>query len=260
MHPLIESPPSPRSAAFLGEVFLTSLRPKVRYLLKVSTYCTVTASLVLYLHSGPERVAEFIWLLLIVPIIVSIPACFLTVHREIMNEELTRQLRDALAHDPLTRARTRQELYARFDATIPRRVVAMIDADHFKRINDTHGHLVGDEVLRRIADLIRAQTREDDTLCRFGGEEFVLLLIDTDPEEARQVCQRIRESLSRAPIQTSAGPVPVTVSIGLTPVGPFETIDTVIARADEALYQAKHRGRNRVEFFSRAPAERLESA
>lgn len=129
-----------------------------------------------------------------------------------------------------------------------------IDIDHFKRINDSIGHQGGDAVLREVASRIKAELRLSDALGRFGGEEFVVLLIDAQLDDALCVAERIRASIGDQPLQFSVDQsLPVTVSIGVaTLVAPSqgEAIDaiaqTLVARADSALYRAKQEGRNRV--------------
>jgi diguanylate cyclase (GGDEF)-like protein len=135
-----------------------------------------------------------------------------------------------------------------------------IDIDHFKRINDTHGHPVGDLVLQRVAGLIRDQLRRADVVARYGGEEFAVLLVQTGPGMAVDIAQRIRRSVDARAFQVlDAMPDPITVSIGvasLTPVKPKGDVHglgkELLNAADAALYQAKDAGRNRV---SCAPAE-----
>ena len=123
--------------------------------------------------------------------------------------------------------------------------VAMIDIDHFKRINDNHGHPAGDEVIRRIADVVRSNLRRPDTLARYGGEEFLVLLPSADAELARNVMDRIRVACAR--LEYPAVGEAVTVSVGIATGGPADALTAVIARADDALYRAKRLGRNRVE-------------
>ena len=126
--------------------------------------------------------------------------------------------------------------------------VAMIDADHFKAINDSHGHLTGDAVLVEIAARIRRAVREFDAAGRYGGEEFIAVLSDCTLAAAREVCERIRGYVADQPVQTPAGPISVTVSIGLAPCdSEFASVEHVIAAADAAMYRAKKNGRNRVE-------------
>lgn len=120
--------------------------------------------------------------------------------------------------------------------------VAMLDIDHFKQINDTLGHAAGDEVLRTLGKIVRQSLRGIDLACRYGGEEFLLLMHDTTLAAARTVLERIRLRIS-----SLSGLAPFTVSIGLV-AGRIERdpVATLIVRADEALYRAKHQGRNMV--------------
>lgn len=124
----------------------------------------------------------------------------------------------------------------------------MLDIDHFKRYNDSAGHIAGDQALLAVANIIREQIRDDDQAARFGGEEFLIVLPDTGLKDAQPIAERLRQSVEQASIEDNTGnPLPpVTLSIGLAEWAPFETTEQLIARADAALYQAKHTGRNRV--------------
>lgn len=123
----------------------------------------------------------------------------------------------------------------------------MMDLDFFSRVNDTHGHLVGDEVLRLFADRMRANIRELDVAVRFGGEEFLILLVETNGPDAMIVAERIRQAIAGSPFDTSAGKLRITTSIGVTEMTPeMSGITHLIARADQALYHAKQSGRNRI--------------
>lgn len=125
--------------------------------------------------------------------------------------------------------------------------VAMFDLDHFKKVNDTHGHHAGDAVLREFAKLAQETFRDADAVYRFGGEEFALLLPHSDLEGARIACQRFVERVAKAPFHTGSGTLSVTCSIGLTTVRASDKNPAeLLARADRALYQAKKTGRNRV--------------
>jgi diguanylate cyclase (GGDEF)-like protein len=128
--------------------------------------------------------------------------------------------------------------------------IVMLDLDHFKLVNDTYGHADGDRVLRHVAKVILGQLREDDVSCRYGGEEFVLLLRGTNELAARIVAERVRQSLAAKPI--ALGPKNelrvITCSAGVAAADePNNYADDVLARADAALYRAKRAGRNRVE-------------
>jgi diguanylate cyclase (GGDEF)-like protein len=125
--------------------------------------------------------------------------------------------------------------------------VGLLDIDHFKAVNDTHGHDVGDQVLRHVATTLQAQIRPIDRLSRHGGEEFLLLMPSTDAAGARQACERLCRVIATTPAPTTAGPLPVTASIGVASAAPSDgRIDDVLVRADQALYDSKRNGRNRV--------------
>ena len=123
---------------------------------------------------------------------------------------------------------------------------AYLDIDHFKRVNDTHGHAVGDAVLIGFADTLAAGLRRADVLGRLGGEEFGVCMPRIRLPEARALAERLRGAIAATPFATPAGPLPVTCSLGLTMARRGDSLSDLLARADEALYAAKHGGRNRV--------------
>lgn len=122
----------------------------------------------------------------------------------------------------------------------------MLDVDHFKAYNDQHGHLAGDYALCMVAQTLRSQLRPKDSLTRFGGEEFVILLPELGPDDARGIGERLRQSVERTQsFYSPMGVLPgVTVSIGLAQMQPRDDLQGLIDRADRALYQAKEQGRN----------------
>ncbi|XZE53404.1 diguanylate cyclase [Planctomycetaceae bacterium SH139] len=124
----------------------------------------------------------------------------------------------------------------------------MLDIDHFKQTNDTHGHLAGDEVLREFATRIMSALREDDMLARFGGEEFCILLCGTDQSEALEIAERCRLALVTQPFATSVGPLAISASFGVACLDHALEPSAVelIEQADQLLYRAKESGRNRV--------------
>ncbi|HYH41272.1 MAG TPA: diguanylate cyclase [Burkholderiales bacterium] len=124
----------------------------------------------------------------------------------------------------------------------------MLDLDHFKRINDTYGHLAGDDVLKAFAVLVRNCLRKEDLLARYGGEEFVVLLPGASQTSAAALAERIREQASAVPMDANGHRVRVTVSIGAASEAgdTLPSLEAMLGRADEALYQAKREGRNRV--------------
>lgn len=126
--------------------------------------------------------------------------------------------------------------------------VILLDIDHFKLINDEHGHLVGDEVLRELAVRIRGQLREDQVFARFGGEEFVILDGEGEIQAATKLAERCRAAIAENPFCTSDGPLEITISIGVAIPNMEDqpTRDDLLAVADERLYAAKEGGRNQV--------------
>lgn len=124
---------------------------------------------------------------------------------------------------------------------------AILDVDFFKKVNDTHGHLAGDDVLRGVAGFLRRELRQTDLFGRWGGEEFAILLLGAEVEAARTTIERLLRALAAEEFETRAGGIRVTASGGITDYRSPEDPDRTFARADEALYRAKNGGRDRVE-------------
>lgn len=153
-------------------------------------------------------------------------------------------------HDPLTGLGNRRELEALWPVLVQQSratgspmSVAMMDLDHFKQVNDSHGHAVGDQVLEVLASVMRSHTRGSDLAIRMGGEEFMLVLPDTAAERATEVCERLRLRVASHDWGSVAAGLQVTLSIGLSSSPPVDP-KTLALRADEALYRAKAAGRN----------------
>ena len=124
--------------------------------------------------------------------------------------------------------------------------VVMTDIDYFKKVNDTHGHQAGDAVLIEVAKRIKTSLRELDLVGRYGGEEFMLILHDTPLDVAKRIAERIRLKIADHPVNLTELILHVTMSFGVAIVNEGDTVETVVKRADDALYAAKHAGRNRV--------------
>ncbi len=170
-------------------------------------------------------------------------------------EALLRQLYDASVTDALTGAHNREhfDTSLRAELSYARRhhtdvSLVIFDADHFKKVNDTYGHQVGDTVLMQIADVVRGTVRSEDVFARYGGEEFALVLRGIDIDGCGAVADRLRERIAALQIKTDRGPLSVTVSAGCSSLSTTEakTPEGMIAVADRRLYGAKHAGRNRV--------------
>lgn len=158
--------------------------------------------------------------------------------------------------DPLTSAFNRRYFFDRAQVELElaklrksRTSILLLDIDHFKAINDTYGHTVGDQILIGMVTLCQQNLREMDTLARLGGEEFVILLPETDLAEARHIAERLRWTLERTPIQTDSGLLNITISVGALshPTSDDDLpVHKLVQRADQAMYLAKRSGRNRV--------------
>ncbi|WP_157725012.1 GGDEF domain-containing protein [Vogesella sp. LIG4] len=157
---------------------------------------------------------------------------------------------ERMAHvDELTQLPNRRAAMAELKRLVEADATAalvLLDVDHFKQVNDNHGHHAGDAVLRGVAERMLACLRQDDLLARFGGEEFVLILPDTELADAHTLAQRLCDTLAAQALPVEGARLPVTASFGVTPHHPGEALHGWLARADEAMYQAKHAGRNRV--------------
>jgi diguanylate cyclase (GGDEF)-like protein len=156
--------------------------------------------------------------------------------------------------DPLTGASNRRHFITRASAELERcrrygsqLAVFMLDIDHFKQVNDSYGHDIGDEVLQRLADCCHQELRSNDIFGRFGGEEFAAVLVETDQPQAERACQRLLDKIVALKIRTPQKNIGITVSMGLTMhIANDLTIDSLLKRADDALYQAKNAGRNQI--------------
>jgi diguanylate cyclase (GGDEF)-like protein/putative nucleotidyltransferase with HDIG domain/PAS domain S-box-containing protein len=169
------------------------------------------------------------------------------------------QLKTLATRDPLTGCFNRRAFFAEFEThwNAARRcgrplACVMLDVDHFKKVNDGHGHAVGDQVLQRVAELLTTAKRETDLVCRYGGEEFCVLFPNTDLTEACQVAERFRLQVQARPVVG----IQVTASFGVTALSlGARSLQELLDQADKALYAAKRTGRNRVVSWHALPAE-----
>jgi diguanylate cyclase (GGDEF)-like protein len=149
------------------------------------------------------------------------------------------------------------EMLARAERSQGKQALLLTDVDHFKKVNDTYGHPIGDEVLRGVAQAVRDCVRKVDVAARYGGEEFAIVLESTDREGARQLAERIRTEVQKQVFQSPKGPFSITLSLGIA-VYPDDGRDvkTLIDHSDQALYHAKHNGRNRAIAYADIAGER----
>ena len=198
-------------------------------------------------------------------VVVLLSSTFLTTRVQSTREHLRRQkaelaqaleqIRQLATHDDLTGLLNRRAMLDRMQLEQRRSLrsgspllIAQLDIDHFKVVNDTHGHAAGDLVLQSFADTVRRNVRDTDVLARWGGEEFVLLLCDTPAADAVALMERLRQAVQamQVPVAQGGQPITVTVSIGLARHTPADPLAGTLERADQALYAAKAGGRNRV--------------
>lgn len=187
---------------------------------------------------------------------VSAATVFERVHREHAEKlALQDQLAEESVTDPLTGLRNRRYLERFLETETARAArygkgfsVAMLDLDHFKVYNDTHGHPVGDQVLQTVAEILRSQVRDADVIARYGGEEFTVVIPDSETDAARAVCERIRASVEEETFQgEEVMPGGLTVSLGVASFPTHaDSAEELVEAADEALYEAKEQGRNQV--------------
>ena len=173
---------------------------------------------------------------------------------EISRERAENRLREIAMTDPLTGLANRARLGDVFAAERARHArhgarlcLLMIDLDHFKQVNDRHGHDAGDRVLRHVADRIRERLRPSDVACRLGGEEFCIFLADTGAEQGRHVADDLRHTIETSPFCHAGQDIALTTSIGIAELGrDGDTLEALFGAADRRLYDAKQAGRNRV--------------
>jgi diguanylate cyclase (GGDEF)-like protein len=177
--------------------------------------------------------------------------------REVQERKKAQTALEELATtDPLTGLFNRRQFFYLAEMELQRSIrynhplsVFMIDVDHFKDVNDTLGHAIGDQVLVAVAQRIKLQMRQVDIVSRYGGDEFIILLPETNMEQAGQIAQRLVEQVKSGLVNTVRGPVEITISVGVGCYNEFYSaaLDALLERADHALYVAKQSGRNRAE-------------
>ncbi|MEC9485292.1 MAG: GGDEF domain-containing protein [Candidatus Izemoplasma sp.] len=162
------------------------------------------------------------------------------------------RLRELLEQDDLTKAYNRRELYnvlngliEQYNKTGERFSLIMYDIDHFKKINDQHGHLIGDKILKELSQYIIDHKRSKDTLFRYGGEEFIITLGDTKLDGAKQLAKRFKEGISEVDFTDVSE---MTVSMGVVEYHDNERPDDLLKRVDEFMYKAKEAGRDQIKF------------
>ena len=185
--------------------------------------------------------------------------------RQVELEKANRQLALLANTDGLTGVANRRYFLQRLEEELERGkryhsplVLVLIDVDHFKQVNDQHGHQAGDEVLKALSEFTTDLLRSNDLVGRLGGEEFAILMPESDQQVGAVVSERVRAEVAARDIETVAGPLAITISIGVTQAIPdIDDAETMLRRADNALYRAKSAGRNRVVMATDVDDERM---
>jgi diguanylate cyclase (GGDEF)-like protein len=174
--------------------------------------------------------------------------------------EYQQHLSNLATLDPLTRLLNRRGLEDAIQISIAQASrhnlptsAIMVDIDHFKQVNDSFGHEVGDQVLRLVAETISRQSRSSDVVARIGGEEFLIIMPETELDAARILAERIREAVGLKPLELDLQPIDITVSLGVACSIGLRDLDDLSSEADRALYLAKRGGRNRVASVEHKP-------
>jgi diguanylate cyclase (GGDEF)-like protein len=174
-------------------------------------------------------------------------------------QALQSDLREQAIRDPLTKLHNRHYLKETLSRELSRAMrekypvsFLLLDIDHFKQVNDTYGHAAGDFVLRDLADHLAEFIRTGDIVCRYGGEEFLVVFPNTKEEDAFLIADRLRESIQESPIYVDHHMISITISAGISEFpahGQYEAL--ILKTADKALYHAKHNGRNQIVLWSK---------
>lgn len=175
-------------------------------------------------------------------------------YQDSLEEQFQQQLYESATRDPLTQAYNKRHFNEQFEKDFAHATrhglplaLVMLDVDHFKSINDNHGHPAGDHVLQRLSATIMASLRTEDSYCRVGGEEFAVIMRDCTEDEAVQLAERLRRLVANTQFVYGGQSIPVTISLGVTGFARERHLSStlLVEEADRCLYEAKRRGRNR---------------
>lgn len=211
-----------------------------------ASFFVLIATLALY---PPEQWRYELIVGLSLTLLIATPAAYFMAQQIKRNTLLTNELQRLVDRDRLTDVATRDFFFNSMDeAPDAYGVSLMIDIDHFKGINDAHGHIAGDQVIKSVAQLLKKTVREKDIVARFGGEEFMVFLHGHDPHSGFVLAERMRERIASHIFKVKGLSVNVTVSIGGSLKDACDGVEQAILEADAALYKAKEHGRNKTIF------------
>ncbi len=195
----------------------------------------------------------------VVPVLISVPISLFVARMSLVISLTQIELQHLADTDPLTALPNRRSFFSAAEAVLDNgydatevHALLVIDADHFKELNDSYGHSAGDIALVAIADILRSSFRETDLICRVGGEEFAVLLKNTSAQQAERLAQRVVDAVAQTPISTDGAIIEYSVSCGVADTSLSYDLKTLFKAADDAMYMAKRQGRNRVALIDAA--------
>jgi diguanylate cyclase (GGDEF)-like protein len=224
------------------------------FALTVSELCM--AGLYLSAGAGAFTMQNSIIMAALLPLIIAWPITYHVCHMSLELANTQAELRHLANTDPLTRLPNRRSFFSDarrlLDDDAALAALLVIDADHFKDINDSYGHAVGDKALVAIADVLRASFRDSDLICRVGGEEFAVLVPGMTMHEAGVLATRVVERVAANPLSEANAIIEYSVSCGISDTSASSDLQSLFKTADDAMYLAKKQGRNRVASLSAA--------
>ena len=214
--------------------------------LKVAVLATIGTNIISFIYLPNDEYIRNLPIIMAIPILLGAGLSLgFSVKMKKINR-MTKQLRHALDHDNLTGVMTRERFYQALDELGLPGIVMVVDVDNFKSVNDTYGHFVGDVALVQVANLLGSNVRNNDLVCRYGGEEFILFFPATDRSAAIRIAERVRKKIASTSVICGEVTLNVTISIGVSNLEQGEDFDTALRRADTMMYRAKSKGRNRL--------------
>lgn len=224
----------------------------------ISVFSALTGVLCLYLMAGVEafHLQNVIIMAAILPILIASPMTYYVACTSLKLTETQTELRQLAETDDLTKLPNRRSFFRQAHALLETQsapaALMVIDADHFKELNDSYGHAVGDRALVAIADVLRSSFRQNDLLCRVGGEEFAVLVCGMNADQANILATRVVERISANPLTEPGAIIEFSVSCGIADTLTSRNMPALFKAADDAMYMAKKQGRNRVALLPRA--------
>jgi diguanylate cyclase (GGDEF)-like protein len=218
----------------------------------ISIICSEIGIACLYVFGGANafHINNAIFMAALMPLLITVPLTYYSASKSLALVQSRAKLLLLANTDPLTGLPNRRSFFHAAEIALAYALepasMLVIDADHFKELNDTYGHAVGDKALVAIADILQANFRRTDLICRVGGEEFAVLLPDTNLEQAERLANRVLAKVAATPLAEPSAIIEFSVSCGVADTSISQGLPQLLKAADDAMYLAKKRGRNRV--------------